>query len=47
MYAAGWHSCLAVLVVVTDGRDAGRVVGGRANDYGWPALRDRYDASLA
>jgi uncharacterized protein YndB with AHSA1/START domain len=46
MYGAGWHICLAVLAVVLDGQNVDRVVGSRANDYGWPALRDRYDATL-
>ncbi len=46
MYAAGWHICLAVLAAVLDGHAVGRVVGSRANDYGWSALRDRYDANL-
>jgi uncharacterized protein YndB with AHSA1/START domain len=45
-YAAGWHLCLAVLAAVLDGHDVDRVVGSRANDYGWSALRDRYDANL-
>jgi uncharacterized protein YndB with AHSA1/START domain len=47
MYGAGWHICLAVLSVVLDDRHVDRVVGSRANDYGWPALRERYDANLA
>lgn len=47
MYAAGWHICLAVLAAVLDGHDVERVVGERANDYGWSALRDRYETSLA
>jgi hypothetical protein len=46
MHAAGWHLCLAVLAAVLDGHDVDRVVGSRANDYGWSALRDRYDANL-
>jgi uncharacterized protein YndB with AHSA1/START domain len=46
MFAGGWHICLAVLTAVLDGHDAERVVGSRANDYGWSALRDRYDANL-
>jgi uncharacterized protein YndB with AHSA1/START domain len=47
MYGAGWHLCLAVLVVVLDGQDVPRVTGNRAHEYGWSTLRDRYDASLA
>lgn len=47
MYGAGWHLCLAVLVVVLGGQDVPRITGERAGDYGWAALRDRYDARLA
>jgi uncharacterized protein YndB with AHSA1/START domain len=46
VYAAGWHLCLAVLIVVDGGQDADRIVGERARDYGWAELRDRYQASL-
>jgi uncharacterized protein YndB with AHSA1/START domain len=47
MYGAGWHLCLAVLVVVLGGQDVPRVTGSRAHEYGWAGLRDGYDASLA
>jgi hypothetical protein len=46
MFAAGWHICLAVLAAVLDDHDVDRVVGSRANDYGWSALRERYDTTL-
>jgi hypothetical protein len=46
MFATGWHICLAVLTAVLDGHDVNRVVGSRASDYGWSALRDRYDKNL-
>jgi hypothetical protein len=46
MYAAGRHLCLAMLAAVLDGHDLDRVVGSHANDYGWSALRDRYDANF-
>ena len=46
MYGAGWHICLAVMTVQLEGHHAGRVVGSRAEDYGWRELRDRYDAAL-
>jgi uncharacterized protein YndB with AHSA1/START domain len=46
-FAAGWHLCLAVLVAVLDGHAVERVVGRRAFEYGWPALRDRYEAAAA
>src|SRR5712691_7741319 len=45
-FAAGWHLCLSVLTALLDGHDVERVVGSRANDYGWSALRDRYDSTL-
>lgn len=44
--AAGWHLCLAVLDAVLDGHDVERVVGARALDYGWEALRARYESAL-
>ena len=47
MYGAGWHLCLAVLVVILGGQDVPRITGSRAHDYGWAGLRERYDASLA
>jgi uncharacterized protein YndB with AHSA1/START domain len=47
MYGAGWHICLAVLVPVLSGADVSRVAGDRAVEFGWPALRDRYDKSWA
>jgi uncharacterized protein YndB with AHSA1/START domain len=46
MYAAGWHLCLAVLVLTGRGEDVDQVVGERARDYGWAELRDRYQAVL-
>jgi uncharacterized protein YndB with AHSA1/START domain len=46
MYAAGWHLCLAVLILVDGGQDVDRVTGERAHDYGWAELRDRYQARL-
>lgn len=45
-YGAGWHICLAVLVCVLDGLEVERVVGNRANDYGWSELSDRYAANV-
>jgi uncharacterized protein YndB with AHSA1/START domain len=47
MYFSGWHLCLAILVLVDGGHDVDRIVGERAGAYGWAALRDRYQASLA
>jgi len=44
-YGAGWHLCLAVLAAVLDGHTVERVVGSRALEYGWPELRDRYEAA--
>ncbi|HEX8001826.1 MAG TPA: SRPBCC family protein [Mycobacteriales bacterium] len=41
-YAAGWHLCLAVLA----GELPGPVVGERAKEFGWDALRDSYAAAL-
>src|SRR5262245_59434325 len=46
-YGAGWHLCLAVLVLVLDGHRVERVVGRRALDYGWAELNDRYAAATA
>jgi uncharacterized protein YndB with AHSA1/START domain len=46
MYGAGWHLCLAVLVLVDGGQEVDRIVGERAHDYGWAELRDRYQARL-
>ncbi|HEY2286273.1 MAG TPA: SRPBCC family protein [Streptosporangiaceae bacterium] len=46
MYAAGWHLCLAVLILAGRGPDVDRIVGERARDFGWAQLRDRYQASL-
>jgi uncharacterized protein YndB with AHSA1/START domain len=46
IFAAGWHLCLAVLILAAGGQDVDRVVGERARDYGWAELRDRYQASL-
>jgi uncharacterized protein YndB with AHSA1/START domain len=46
MYAAGWHLCLAVLILADGGEAADRIVGGRAHDFGWAGLRDRYQALL-
>jgi uncharacterized protein YndB with AHSA1/START domain len=45
-YGAGWHICLAVLVTSLDGHEIDRVVGSRAYDYGWSALREEYGARL-
>lgn len=45
-FAAGWHVCLAVLDVALAGHDVERVVGMRAMDYGWAALKDRYESVL-
>jgi hypothetical protein len=36
----------SLLAAVLDGHDVEWVVGSRANDYGWSALRDRYDTNL-
>jgi uncharacterized protein YndB with AHSA1/START domain len=47
MNAAGWHLCLAALAANLDGHDVGRIVGIRARDCGWSALKDRYDAALS
>lgn len=41
-YAAGWRVCLATLAASDDGAPHERVVGHRARDYGWEALRDGY-----
>jgi uncharacterized protein YndB with AHSA1/START domain len=46
IYAAGWHLCLAVLVTALEGHPVERVVGARADAYGWQGLRDRYDRAL-
>ena len=46
MYGAGWHLCLAVLILVDGGHDIDRITGERAYDYGWAELRDRYLACL-
>jgi uncharacterized protein YndB with AHSA1/START domain len=46
LFAAGWHVCLAVLTALLDRRDVERVVGSRANDYGWRSLEARYSAML-
>lgn len=45
-FGAGWHLCLAVLTGVLAGRDVERVVGARAFDHGFAALRDRYEAAM-
>lgn len=47
MYGAGWHVCLAVLAVVLDGQQVERIVGDRAREYGWLALRDQYETALS
>ena len=41
-YGAGWHICLAVLTVLSQGQDVDRVVGSKADAYGWSELHDRY-----
>lgn len=41
-FAAGWHICLAVLGAVLAGDDVDRVVGPRAEAYGWAHLKVRY-----
>jgi uncharacterized protein YndB with AHSA1/START domain len=46
LFGAGWHLCLAVLILVGGGQDVDRIVGERAREYGWAELRDRYQASL-
>lgn len=43
--ASGWHVCLGRLGA-EDGTPHERVVGMRAMDYGWEALRERYEAQL-
>lgn len=44
--AAGWRICLGTLAALADGPEHERVVGQRAMDYGWQALRDRYETEL-
>ena len=46
VYCAGWHICLAILAVVLGGHDVDRVVGSRAREFGWDALRERYQTPL-
>lgn len=47
MYAAGWRVCLGRLGVEDEqGSPRERVVGMRAMDYGWAALRDAYEVEL-
>jgi uncharacterized protein YndB with AHSA1/START domain len=43
-YAAGWQVCLGRLAAEDDSPRE-RVTGPRALDYGWPDLRERYDAA--
>lgn len=46
MGAAGWHICIDVLDRLLIGEPIGRIVGPEAMKFGWPRLKQEYEAQF-